>query len=557
MLAQGLNYRDSTSAEHGGVKNYLARKEELWQEKSQRDFERQQICDYVFPRRDFTLNEESKGFTRRRKLVDSTAAIALERASSTIFGWLMSPTTPWIRPELLERDFSFGEDLWADEVARRMHRYLTGSATNFRVQMAEDLDDTTAFGDAVMWQQPTRRGSIWLSVANNQCAWAENELGIIDEHYRQFPMSLRRALLRFPNSVKLRELGAKTQRPEALNVNFLHVVEPRPGGVRGDLREIKPWRDLIIYIDGCEVVEIGGHDRKPLNVGRFKRRPGEGYGDGIGWRILPLAKLANSILESITRNAQLVTDPPLLSLLPQGSPLDRRPGAINHLNTLLAAAIRDPKDVLQRIDVGGDVNVGFELLRMIWQKIDQGAFIDWMTPREGPQKTATEVYDLRDMRLRTMGPIVARIEHEKMAVIADNTFQDMTDAGLLPPAPASIHGKLMGFNYLGPLALAQRQGEVEGFQRYLAIALQFQQIDPSAARMLKSEPALRSVADAFGVESKFLASPDEMDAFREGQRQAGEMQEELAAAESAARTVQAGGQGIANLSKVTQPGGSA
>jgi hypothetical protein len=561
MLAQGLNYRDSVTAEHNSVKNYLARKEELWQLRAPYDYERKQICDYIFPRRDFELSHGAIKGTRKRRLVDSTAQIAHERCSATIFGYLISPSTAWIRPELLDRDFTYAEDSWADETARRMHRYLMSSASTFRTQMAEDLDDCTAFGDSVLWQQrPKRgRGTLFLSVPNKQCAWAENEQGVIEENFRIFPMTLRRALLRFPDSVKLKEAAAKSQRPEATNVEFLHIVEPRPGGVAGDLREIKPWRDIIIYIDGCEVVEIGGHDRKPLNVGRFKRRPGENYGWGPGWTALALSKLANAILETIIRNAESLADPPLLSLLPASQSLDRRPGAVNHLNSLLAAGLRDPKDAIQRINVGGDVNVGFELLKMCWNRIDQAFYIDWMTPREGPQKTATEIYDLRDMRLRSLGPIVARVENEKMSVIADNTYTDMMESGMLPRPPASLDRELMGFDYLGPLALAQRQGEVEGFQRYVALGAQIVQTtgDPSAARMLKAEPALRAIANAYGVEGRFLASPDEMTAFREGQRQAGEMQEEMAATEAAARALQAGGQGIKNLSSITQPGGAA
>jgi hypothetical protein len=557
MLAQGLNTRDSTSKERANAKVWLQRKEELWQERSGAESEMRQAAEYCCPRRDFEIRSESKGRTMKRRLVDSTASIAIDRASSTIYGYLMSPTTPWCRPELLERDFTYAEDAWADDTAVKMHRYMTGSATNFRTQLAEDVDDAVGLGNSMMWQQPKRgRGSSYLSVPMKSCAWSVNEEGAIEENHRLFSMSLRRALLRYPASEKLRELGRKTERPESVPVQLLHVVEPRPGGVRGDLREVKPWRDIVIYIDGCEVVEIGGHDRKPLIAGRFKGRSGDAYGEGLAWRILPLAKLANAILEAIVRNAELISNPPMLSLLPQGTALDLRPGATNRLNTLLAQTLRDPKDVLQRINVGGDVNVGFELLSMIWRKIDQGAFIDWMTPSEGPQKTATEVWDLRDMRLRTMGPIIARLENEKMGSLAENTFEDMMASGMLTPPPQSLDRELIGFSYLGPLALAQRQGEIEGFQRFLALAQAFAQLDPTAPRMLKADPSLRAIANAFGVQGKFLASPDEMDAFRQGQVEAGEIQENMAAAEAAARTVQAGGQGLMNLSKVVQPGGT-
>lgn len=558
-MPQGLNARDSKAREAANVKTFLARKEELWQQKSAEEFERRQICDYIMPRRDFALGIDSEKGTRKRRLVDSTAMIVHERASATIFGYLLDPTTPWIRPQLLERDMTYAEDSWADETARRMHGYMSGAESNFRSQFAEDVEDAVGFGDSVLWQQPTRRGAVWLSVPNKQMAWSEDELGRFHEHYRIYPMTLRRAAERWPNSVKLREAAARATNPAAVTIEILHIVEPRPGGVKGDLREVKPWKDIQIYIDGSEVLEIGGHDRAGFNVGRLRRQSGQVYGRGIGWTLLPLAKLANAILESVVRNAELLTDPPLMSLMPKGQPLDRRPGAVNHINTLLAAGFRDPKDILQRVNVGGDIGVGFEMLRMIWGKMDQAGYIDWMTPREGPVETATGVWDKRDMRMKSLAPIVAKVETEKMTALAENTFEDLMAAGRLPPPPASLDKELMGFAHLTPLSNAQRQAQMEGFQRYVAFATQIVQAtgSPEAGRMLKAEQTLRAAANNWNVDSRFLASPEEMDAFREGQRELGDMQQEMAATEAAARALQAGGQGISNLAKVVQPGGAA
>lgn len=556
-MLQGLNVADTKTREYGNVRGYLQRHEEMKQIRAPYDVERQQICDYIFPRRTFQLTEETKQVGRPRRLVDPSAMIAHERCSATLYGFLLSPHSPFIRPELLERDFTYAEDSWADEVARRMHRYLSGTASTFRVQFSEDMDDMVAFGDSVMWQQPSPRGSTYLSVPNAQMCWSENELGQINEQYRCFSMSLRRAMEKWPDSQKLQDAGRKTNSPESLSVKLLHVVCPRPGGVAGDLREVKPWTDIIIYLDGQEVLETGGHDRNPYAIGRFKRRSGEAYGYGPGWTGLPLIKFSTAIMDSFARNAQLTAEPPLLSMMPRSQPFDRRPGALNYLNTLLAVGIRDPKDVIQRINVAGDFTIPAQLQKLIWQKLDQAFYIDWMTPGDGPQMTATEVLDRRDLRLRALGPLVARVEQEKLSQLADNTYTDMMRAKLLPRPPASLNGVLMGFFYMGPLAQAQRQGEVEGFQRFIAMATQLAQSDPIAGQMLKPEDSLRAIADAYGIQSRLLLSPEEIAAKREAQRQTGEMQESIASTEAASRALQAGGQGISNLAQVGLPGAKA
>lgn len=553
-MRDGLNLHDTVKSEREAVKTYLARNEELMQIRLQENDERRQICEYIFPRRNFELRTDSQKGAYRKRLVDTTAKQAHERLSATLFGYLYSPHAPFIRPYALERDFSYDEDAWADECARRMHRYLMSSTSNFRQNMAEDLDDATAFGDSIMWQQKRPRGSLWMSVPNHQMCWAENENGVIDEHHRRFRMSLRRALLRWPDSVKLKDMAAKTERPEAAEVEILHVVEPRPGGVKGDLREIKPWKDLLILIDGMEMLDTGGHDRKPLNVGRFKRRPGEAYGEGVGWTMLPLQKFASAIMASYSEAAELAARPPLGTFLPQGTMIDRRPSAVNRFNTLMSGQTRDPTKLIFEIQKAGDIRMAADLLRIVWARIEQAAYVDWLTPNEGPQMTATEVLDRRDLRLRSLGPLVARIENEKMAALAENTFEDMMDAGMLPRPPASLDQVWIGFEFLGPLTLAQRQGEGEGVQRMIALAKQLGEVtgDPAVGRMLKGDDIMRNAANSWGVDSKWLSSPDEMAAFREGQRELGEMQEEMAAAESAARALQASGQGISNLAQITQ-----
>ena len=88
-------------------------------------------------------------------------------------------------------------------------------------------------------------------------------------------MTLRRAILKWPDSPGLQEMMTKTERPESQMVDILHVVEPRENGVRGSVRDRKPWRDVNVLVDKTEVLEVGGHERFKYNVGRFQKRSGD------------------------------------------------------------------------------------------------------------------------------------------------------------------------------------------------------------------------------------------------------------------------------------------
>lgn len=531
----------------------LQRFEEMRAQRSGREPEFQQITDYIFPRRDFTLTREPQAL-RSRRLMDTTGMVSHERLSAILFGYMLSPHAPWTQPRLLMRDASYEEDAWFDHVSDRMHRWFSQVSNTFRTAMAEDVLDITGFGSSVSWQERSKNGPVYLAVPMKQCFWTENEQGVIDTVYREYEMTLRRAVLRWPDSAGLRELAGQTQRPESQMVSILHVVEPREDGRRGAVRDRKPFRDVSILRDKSEVLEVGGHDRLKYNVGRFQRRTGDPYGYGAAWKALPFCKVASAAMEAWVRNAEKAADPSLWTMLPRSTQFDRRPGAVNFINPLLAAGMRDMSQLIQRLEQSGDTGVTVELLQHVHVKIEQAMYVDWLMPNEGPQKTATEVYDLRDLRLRTMGPIVARLEQEKMNQMVEDTFEDLQDMGFFNPPPASLNDEMIVFEFKGPLAISQRTSEAEGIMRAVQGGMSVAQLDPSVTMMFEGESLVRAITDSYGLNARHLASPKVYQERREAQRQMGEMQEEMQATQTAATAIRDGAQGVASLAAVTGAG---
>ncbi len=532
----------------------LARLEELKAARASREPELQQICDYIFPRRDFTLTKEPGSEPLRiRRLMDVKGMIAHERLSATLYGYMLSPHSPWTRPKLLSRDpKTYEEDAWFDHVSRRMHLWYSSASSSFRVTMAEDVLDITGFGTSVQWQDRGRNGPTYMAIPLRQNYWAENENGQIDTNYRVYDMTLRQALKRWPDSPGLREIGANTQKPDSRRVDLLHVVEPREDGRRGAVRDRKPWRDLNILVEKTEVLELGGHDRFKYNIGRFQKRAGDTLGHGAAWKALPFCKGASAVTEAWVRGAEKKSDPSLWTQLPRSTNFDRRPGAMNYVNALLSYGTRDANQLIQRLEETGDIREAVPLLQHFHSNIDQCFYVDWLTPHEGPQKTATEVYDLRDIRLRTMGPIVARLEHEKLNVNVEQTYEDLEQIDFFLPPPRSLHNEEIGFEFMGPLAISQRQGEVEGILRTIEAGTGLAKLDPEVSLLFKGEKILRGMADSYGMDGGYLASPKRFEEKREAQRQVGEMQEEMAAVSTAAQALRDGGQGAASLAGIEQ-----
>lgn len=546
----GVNERTEVFA-----KLKLAQLEEMKAIRAQSEPELRQITDYIMPRRDFDLVSQPGMVGRKRRLMDTTGMIAHERLASILFGYMLSPHAPWTQPRLLSRDPSYDEDLWFDHVSERMHRWFSQVSNTFRTAMAEDTLDISGLGTSVSWQDRTPRGPVYLAVPMKQCYFSEDENGVIDTCYRLYEMTLRRALARWSDSPGLQKLAEATQRPESQMVSILHVVEPREGGRAGAVRDRKPWRDMNILVDKTEVLEVGGHERFKYNIGRFRRQPGNPMGIGAAWAALPFCKVASAGMEAWVRNAEKIADPALATFLPRSMTMDRRPGAMNWINPLLATGLRDPTQLIQRLEQGGDTRVTMELLSLVQSKIESAFYVDWLMPNEGPQKTATEVYDLRDIRLRTMGPIVARLEQEKMNKLVEDTFEDLQAMGFFNPAPASLDKEIIVFEFKGPLAVAQRTSEAESILRAVEAGASIAQLDPEVQLIFKGESLVRSVTDSYGLNAKHLYSPKGFEERREAQRQIGQMQEEMAATQTAATALRDGAQGVASLQAAT--GGAA
>jgi|GEM_PF-2248311 len=532
----------------------LQRLEELKTIRAAREPELQEIADYICPRRDFTLTP-TKGATRTRRLMGTTGMVSHERFAAVLYGYMLSPATPFTQPRLLSREPTYEEDAYFDYVSRRMHTFFASASNTFRTTMAEDVLDITGFGSSVLWQDKTPQGSKYLAVPFRQCYWDQNEWGEIDTNYRVYEMSLRRAALKWRDSPALAKRMENSQSPEHEMVEVLHLVEPRVGGVRGSVREGMPWRDVNILTEAMEVLDVGGHNRFKYNIGRFKTRPGDPLGQGAMWAALPFCKLESAAFESWIRNAEKRADPALWTMLPRGTAIDRRPGQVNFFNQLMAVGMRDPRHLIQHLEEGGDTGVNTEVLRYLANRIETATYIDWLTPNEGPQKTATEVYDLRDLRLRTMGPIVARMEHEKMTGIAEQTYEDLDSLGWFGDPPASLHDEEIGFEFKGPLATAQRQGEGESILRTIEAGRGLAEIDPDVVHLFRSEPTVRKLADVYGMDGSLLSSPAEYAERREAQRELGNMQEEMQAATVASQALRDGAQGVATL-QAAQGGGA-
>lgn len=508
------------------------------------------ISEYFLPRRHFNI-EGNAGALRRRTLVDTTGVVACERMAAVMHGHLINPFTPWMHGILENRAENETERRWIDDVVRRQFRFLSSAQSSFRAHAHEFMLDQCAFANGVMWRGPRASGQMpfYRTLPLMENFWDEDEAGRIDTNYRRFTLTLRQALARYPQAAGLKALDEKSLgKARGQRIQFVHAVEPRADGVVGAIAERKPFASIVLCETTDEIVRTSGYDRFPYSIARMQKRTGERYGIGPGWSMLPLAILLNAMRESVLRAAELNNDPPLLDVSGQIAQLDRRAGALNVLaNADMGAALMDPERMLIELRKGGNSELSIDQIREVRMMIQEGFYVDWLSLGSGQYVTAEFVADKRDLRLRSMSPIVSGMEMEFIADVGNATYEDLQAADYFPVPPDSLDGEEISFEYTSPLAIAQKANEAEIAERALMTIKEGMEIDEELADRYDVDGIVWHSLSNRGAPAEFRRSDEDYEARVAARREAERQAQEMAMAEQAARAARDGAQGLSTL----------
>lgn len=469
---------------------------------------------------------------------DNTAQVANDRLAQTLYGHLVSPHTPFIVAELEDAEANNEEAVWLDLVARAMYRFISGAKSNFRLAVAEALLDETALGTTVVWTgaepgAPPHHQALPLL----KCWIDENEQGRVDTVYRAY--ELQRWRVREKYQIPEVEKRHEEKRPDSEDENFLQAVEPRRG-------HEGQWIEAKIHIETKRVVEARFYRSFPFSVARFMKMAGHAYGYSPGIKALPLAMGVSRLRQFARLGAEYDRLPPFMDFTGAAlSGLDLRAGARNSIDPELYRAWST--DPIRPIPFGGSSGSTHQEIEALVAAIQYTFYVDWMTPAENGNETATAVMDKREIRFRAMGAMTARNEVELMDAMSVRLFELMERAGMFPPAPQSVRGRDIRFEYRSPISLAQRQGDVEALARSVDFTTAVAQIDPGAPQNFDWNEMVRLAAKGYGAPASVIRDREAVEREREEQKAAAQMSQQLEQAGLAAGAYRDAGQGEAAL----------
>lgn len=528
---------DKTAERHVKRRDALRRERQNWEPRWQ------EVAEFVSPKRaDFTT-KKAKGEERTHRGYDGTPAWANAQLAAALHGMLTSPSQPWfelrLRDEKLNRDGKVKR--WLEEVTRRMMTVFASPEGNFQSQIHEVYLDIAAFGTGGLYVGPSETtGRVVFSARPlSELLIAENQHGVVDTVYREFKLSARQALAKYPEGLPSTIVKAAEKEPDK-KFEFLHAVTPNPKGEGFDSEEVEMSERKTLK------ARAGRYEEMPYLTPRWTKTSSEVYGRGPGLDALPDMRMLEAMMRTTIMVAEKAAAPPLI--FPDDGfqlPIRTSPNSL----IFRKSGLGGQQAPVQPLQVG-DPRIGLEMANQVRDQILRAYNVETFNTPDRPNMTATEIVMRNQERMRMIGPMIGRLQSELLDPLIRRVYSLMAKRGQLPPdVPEALAESEIEVEYVSTAVKALRAGETQSIQAVLQYAAGAASMDPDALDQVDVPQSVRLNAEALGAPASILRSEDAADqrskARREQQAQAVQMQ----TAQAAVDQMKTGGEAAAALAR--------
>jgi len=475
--------------------------EPLWEE----------IAQYIIPGRVGIGYKPTPGAKQTTQIYDSSAIFSNDQLAASMCGTITPSSMIWAYLKLADDRLNHIKPImdWLEQCSTLQH--FTRKRSNFYAEIPEVYSDLGSFGEGcvLVEENPITtigfNGFYYKALANSEYCTAENHQGFVDTVFREFELSLRAVVEKWPNDIDQKIKDRAEKDPED-KLSILHCVFPKEG------KNHLPFVSYYINLQDKKLITEGGYHELPYIVPRWRKTSGEDYGRGQGHIALPDTKTVNKAKEFGLRAWAKDLDP---------ATFEKDGGVIGKLKLYPGGrnVVRD-KDSVWVMDHKIKYDVSQIKEEELRTSIKQIFFSDQLNlPDKGEMREA-EVLVRYELMQRLLGPAVGRIEIELLKCLVEREFGIMMRARFLPPPPpilARMGIKEIDIEYEGPLARMQRAKEVEATQKLFKFTAEIASLVPDSQAMdnLDIDAGVRFEGEAVGAPSKVMRSEEEVKAIRE------------------------------------------
>lgn len=303
----------------------------------------------------------------------------------------------------------------------------------------------------------------------------------------------------------------------------------------------KPWRSTWWeegQKDKTILLKQGGFDSKPFTAPRWETSGPETYSSSSpGFNALADLRELEFAARRKGRAMDMMVRPPVFvpaSL--QQTALSMDPGSMNFINEMQG-----------KIDAYKiDPNVGqwiVDDIERLTRRVNQLFYADlWMavTEMEGIQpRNQQELMYRNEEKLTQLGPVVERVNIEKLEVDIDRAYQILDNLGMIPPAPPDLVGKPLQIQFVSILAQAQLATSNSAIERAAQFVGFLTGVFPDAALKFDALQAVDEFARNSQTSPRIIRSDDMVAEMQEQMAQQKQAEQAAAMAPAAAQGAQA------------------
>lgn len=528
------------------------RKQQAWAETDLWAPTWRELSEFIRPNKKRAGEVRTPGGKQTERLYDPTAVNANRKLANFLNGAVVSQSTRFFNLTTGDPDLMREHEVavWLDDTATRM--YIAFQQSNLNAVAPQAFSSLSALGSAGIFMDEKERlhpgfnGFLFKVLPLGQFGCAMDAEGNINTLYYDFELTAKAAEALFAKDGLPQYLKEACEHRPFEKFWFTQAVEPRRGG--DGIRSTKmPYASYIIEHREKNILREKGYHELPFFVPRWDTEEGETFGRGCGHIALPDIRSLNKVKELGLQALALQVRPPLQ--VPQDGVL----GGTARLTPAAQNVMTGDREI-KPIDLGHDLKSEMVKGEELRESIKSCFHRDIVEPLSKNYMTATEVVQALELVYRELGPTLGNIQTGWLKPMINRAFNMMYRADAFLPVPEVLAGANLEIEYEGPLARAQRTGDMTAAQTGLAIVGGIAQLDPQAVDNIDSDEHVRYVYEVLGIPTRNLRKKSDIKKIRESRAEAAQAQMQAEQAQATMDVAHTGAQAGKTMAEAQQVG---
>lgn len=483
-----------------------------------------ELSTYLSPRQGrYFVTDRNKGTRRHNAIYDNTGSRSLNVLAAGLMGGLTSPARPWFKLATADEELNKSPAVkaWMNDRTMTMLSIFQRSNTYRALHMV--YKELGVFGTAASIVMPNFDHVIHSHpLTTGEFCIATDFQGKASTLYREFDITVGQMVKEFGRdkcSTSVQNLFDRGSLDSW--VTIVHCIEPRSDRDTSKIDNLNmAWKDVYFELAGNPdaLLRESGFKRFPAMCPRWDVEGGDIYGNSPGMEALGDVK---QLQHEQLRKGQAIdyqVNPPLqVPTSMKNRDVDRMPGGVTFVDVATGN-----QGIRSAYDVNLNLQHLLEDIEDVRGRIRSSFFTDLflaITESNG-RMTATEVAERHEEKMLMLGPVLERLQDELLDPLIDTTFDQMIEAGLVPPPPRELQGMEMHVELVSVLAQAQRAIATNGVDRFVGNLGQIASFKPDVLDKFDSDKWADQYSDMLGVSPDLIVPDDQVKQIRDARAKA-------------------------------------